>query len=378
MKGIHIVPHIEKEASGPTYSVVNLCKSCIKKGEFIILMTLGKKNNKLSFHKAHPRLEFFSRLGVSPVMRKNLDMLVKVESIDYIHSHGLWEIPTIYAGWVAKKHNIPLIVSPRGGLSKVAMKMGSVWIKRVFWMVFQKKMLSSAACFCVTSDDEYRDIRRMGFTQPVAVIPNGVDFKKRDFFLEKACKKLLFLGRVHPIKGIENLLHTWALVQGKFPNWELEIIGPGDKKYIKKILSIASALQVKRVTFSGALYGEDKWNAYRDASLYILPSFSENFAMTVAESLSVGTPVIATKGTPWSGLIKKNAGFWIGDDIKSIEECLLVSLNMSSKELFEMGLNGSNWMRQEFSWDGVSRQTIEAYEYILDSRLKKPSFVKLQ
>ena len=377
MKGIHIVPHIEKEASGPTYSVVRLCESLIKKGDFIILITLGSKNNKLDFHKAYQRLDFFYRLGVSPKMKKNIDKLVREKSIDYIHSHGLWEMPVIYASWIARKNNIPLIVSPRGALSEKAMKTGLKMVKVIFWTLFQKKALLSATCFHATSDSEYRDIRRMGFTQPVSIIPNGVDIQECKNIVKHTHKTLLFFGRIHPIKGIENLLHAWALVQSKFPDWRLEIAGPASKRYTNKIKLIANQLRIERIDFLGPLYGEHKWSAYKNADLYILPSFSENFGMTIAESLSIGTPVIASKGTPWGSLVRMNAGFWVENDVKSLEDCLREVLNMSVEELHKIGNNGFYWMRKEFSWDGVSKKMLETYQYILYNEEPLSDFIKL-
>jgi len=127
----------------------------------------------------------------------------------------------------------------------------------------------------------------------------------------------------------------------------------------------------------GPLYGEHKWSAYKNADLYILPSFSENFGMTIAESLSIGTPVIASKGTPWGSLVRMNAGFWVENDVKSLEDCLREVLNMSVEELHKIGNNGFYWMRKEFSWDGVSKKMLETYQYILYNEEPLSDFIKL-
>ena len=95
------------------------------------------------------------------------------------------------------------------------------WVKFFFWHFVQKKVLISASCFHATSHGEYKDIRRLGFKQPVSIIPNGIDFQEDIEKIEKPFKTLLFFGRIHPIKGIENLLHAWAELQDIFPNWQL-------------------------------------------------------------------------------------------------------------------------------------------------------------
>jgi glycosyltransferase involved in cell wall biosynthesis len=376
MKGIHIVPSIEEEASGPTYSVVRLCESLVENGHQIILMTLGNTKRNFKFHRSYARVKWFYRLGISPTMKSDIERMVRKGSVEYIHSHGLWMMPNIYAGWIAKKYNIPLIVSPRGALSEKAMKTGSKLVKSFFWNFFQKKVLISASCFHATSNSEYKDIRRMGFKQPVSIIPNGIDFQENIKKIKHPFKTLLFFGRIHPIKGIENLLYAWSEVQIAFPNWRLKIAGPGEKRYIEKVKLISNTLSLQRVEFVGALYGEDKWNAYRNADLYILPSFSENFGMTVAESLSVGTPVITTKGTPWSGLVNKKSGFWVDENKESLASCLHEAL-ADILQLRAMGENGKRWMTQDFSWDLVAKDMSILYAWKIHRNIKNPENIRL-
>jgi len=376
MSGIHIVPSIEEEASGPTYSVVRLCESLVENGCDVLLMTLSNTKRRFEFHRPYLRVKFLYRLGLSPAMKSDIERMVEEGSIEYIHSHGLWMMPNIYAGWVAKKHSIPFIVSPRGALSEKAMKTGSIWVKFFFWHFVQKKVLISASCFHATSHGEYKDIRRLGFKQPVSIIPNGIDFQEDIEKIEKPFKTLLFFGRIHPIKGIENLLHAWAELQDIFPNWQLEIAGPGEKQYVEKIKLISYTLSLKRVGFVGPLYGENKWSAYRRADLYILPSFSENFGMTVAESLSVGTPVLTTKGTPWSSLVNKGAGFWVDNDIESLIFYLREALQDVLK-LRGMGINGKKWMTQDFAWHVIAQDMADFYAWKVRGNLEKPECVIL-
>ena len=376
MKGIHIVPSIEDEASGPSYSVVRLCESLLESGHQVILMTLGDSEKKFSFHRPYKRVKFLYRLGLSSVMKKDIDKIARNDSIDYIHSHGLWMMPNIYAGWIAKKYNIPLIISPRGALSEKAMKTGLILIKNLFWHIFQKKILLSASCFHATSDAEYEDIRRIGFKQPVIIIPNGIDFQEKIKKTKQPHKTLLFLGRIHPIKGIENLLYAWSEVHSFFPDWRLKIAGPGERIYVEKIKSLSSTLSLERVDFLGPLYGKNKWDAYRNSELYILPSFSENFGMTVAESLSVGTPVITTKGTPWRGVIDKKSGYWVENSKNSLVSCLQEALPDLLK-LRKMGLNGQRWMLQAYSWDAVAKEMQAMYAWKIQGNTKATKNIKL-
>jgi glycosyltransferase involved in cell wall biosynthesis len=376
MKGIHIVPSIEEEASGPTYSVVRLCESLEKNSQKVLLLTLGDQNNKHSFHFSYKRSKWFFRLGISSYLFKDLEKIIQDESIDYIHSHGLWMMPNIYAGWAAKKFKIPLIISPRGALSVKAMKTGQLIIKRFFWLFFQRNNLSSASCFHATSEAEYKDIRRLGFEQPVSIIPNGIDFKKITNKNDTPNKTILFLGRLHPIKGIEDLLYSWSNLQNIFPKWSIKIVGPGEIEYLKELKKLVKRLNIKRVKFLGPVYGENKWRLYRSAELFVLPSYSENFGMTVAESLSVGTPVITTKSTPWSGLIESESGFWIEANKESLEICLKEAL-LDPVKLKQMGINGKIWIEKNYSWDLVSKQMTSVYSWLLNNRAKIPHNIKI-
>lgn len=227
MRIIHIVPAIAEEASGPSYSVVRLCESLIAQGQEVTLAALdwSPLPSPQPFLKTFPLGIGPRRLGCSPAMKEWLSKTAQAGAVDLLHNHSLWMMPNVYPGWLAKRHGVPLIVSPRGTLSEWAMHSGST-IKRVFWPWVQKPALAATTCFHATAESEYDDIRRMGFRQPVAVIPNGIDIPKRWPKTPSQSCTLLFLGRIHPKKGIDVLLHAWRAVMNRFPDWDLQIIGP--------------------------------------------------------------------------------------------------------------------------------------------------------
>src|SRR5262249_47512606 len=158
---------------------------------------------------------------------------------------------------------------------------------------------------------------------------------------DKRCngtRTLLFLGRLHPIKGIDILLESWSKVMHRFPQWQLHIAGTdtgyGNKSgYLREMNELASRLKLKRVEFIGPLYGDAKLSAYRGAELFVLPSHSENFGVTVAESLAAGTPAIVTKGAPWEGLETHRAGWWINAGVDSLVATLERAMAESPDQL---------------------------------------------
>ena len=127
----------------------------------------------------------------------------------------------------------------------------------------------------------------------------------------------------------------------------------------------------------GPKYGSEKWQAYRNSDLYVLPSPSENFGMTIAESLASGTPVIATKGAPWADLERFKAGWWIDIDVGSLIFSLRDAMSRDNEELAAMGVQGRKWMKNEFSWNKIGKEMIDVYNWLLDSKLDKPKCIRL-
>jgi glycosyltransferase involved in cell wall biosynthesis len=284
-------------------------------------------------------------------------------TVDVIHNNSIWMMPNVYPGWVTKGTNVPLVVSPHGTFSEWAMQRSRA-IKSIFWHSLQKSALHRTALFHATAESEYEDIRRLGFRQPVALIPNGIDiphFENRRYCGKKT---LLFLGRVHSVKGVNLLLRAWAGLGPAFPDWILRIVGPGDVRYVEKLQGLAASLAVERVSFAGPLYGDAKVEAYRAADLFVLPTHSENFGIAVAEALATGCPVVTTRGAPWSGLVGNRAGWWIDIGVEPLRVALEEAMSKHPAELAQMGLRGRTWMERDFSWGRIAAQMIESYRWI--------------
>ncbi len=379
MKVIHVVPSVSEEASGPSYSVVRLCESLIRQELEVTLATLDGGRPAappLHFHKPFPVGLGPDRLGRSPAMRSWLDGQVGTGAVGLIHNHSLWMLPNVYPGKLARKYGVPLIVSPRGTLSEWAFQRGSK-LKRLFWPLVQKPALTAATCFHATAESEYEDIRRMGFRQPVCVIPNGIDIPQAKQMSLTDERTLLFLGRIHPKKGLDNLLRAWQVCEQHFPEWRLRIAGPDNDGYLPKMQALAEELRLKNVAFCGPLYGEAKHAAYREADIFVLPTHSENFGMTVAEALAVGTPAIVTRGAPWSGLERHRAGWWIDVGVEPLAACLKEAMSQPRSELMDMGRRGREWMKAEFSWVNAAQKMAETYRWVMEgsAAIERPDWV---
>lgn len=379
MRVIQIVPTIAEEASGPSYSVVRLSEALIAQQQEVTLAALdwGPMVSPLSFLKTFPLGIGPRQLGRSPELRRWLIAETVTGQTDLIHSHGLWTMPNVYPAKACKRGHCSLVISPRGMLSAWALQW-SARKKKIFWRLCQESALKAATCFHATAECEYEDIRQLGFKQPVCIVPNGIDVppnQEKRWGNDK--RRLLFLGRIHPKKGMDILLRAWQAVESRFPDWELQVVGPDNNGYLAEMQELAKRLQLKRVVFTGVLYGEEKLRAYREASLFVLPTYSENFGLTVGEALAVGTPAIVSRGAPWAGLESYGAGWWIEIGVEPLVICLEEALSCSTENLVEMGRRGRSWMEAEFSWGHIGRQMAETYRWLLDRSLPVPHCVRL-
>lgn len=303
------------------------------------------------------------KLGVSPEMRTAL----LASDADVFHTHGLWMMPNVYPAVASHRVHRPLVISPRGMLGPEALRFSSV-AKRAVWALGQGWAARGARCLHATSEQEYNDIRAFGLNAPIAVIPNGIDLSEpiaSTAHLGPRTKPfVLSLGRIHPKKGIDRLIAAWRQLESDFPHWTLRIIGPSEKGYAEALRRQTAALGLSRVSFEDSFFGESKRRLYREAELFVLPTLNENFGIVVAEALANETPVICTKGAPWSGLNTESCGWWIDHGADALAVTLRHAMSLSPAKRAEMGARGREWMQREFSWERVARQMVEVYSWL--------------
>ena len=324
----------------------------------------SKGDHDICFPQDFPRIPIVRNLRLSQGLTRALDE--QGPKLDVIHNHGLWLMPNVMAGRVAQRSRKPFVLAPEGMLSSVALGF-SHRKKRLFWALWQEKVVRSASCIHVMSEQEHDEVRAFGLNNPVAVIPNGIDLPELETQSRSGPGKdriLLSLGRIHPKKGLDRLLRAWATVEKAHPAWRLRIVGPDELGHAAELAGLVDELKLKRVSIEPPIAGRTKTIAYQQADLFVLPTLNENFALTVAEALAAETPVIATKGAPWQGLEAEGCGWWIDQDVDSLTAKLNTAMAATREELKKMGVKGRTWMARDFSWDRIAHDILDLYRWL--------------
>lgn len=373
MRLCHIVPSLEDRHGGPSKSVRALANSMARLGKNTELLTtadaaaapLRAENddaNLLVFPREAPRW-----LCRSPGLHAHLEKTVH----DCVHHHSLWLLTLRYAHRAAERHATRLIISPRGMMSGWAYRHRR-WRKRIAELVVHPGAFAAASGWHATSPEEADDIRRLGFRQPVCVAPNGVEVPApaalavaRQHWLEfhppLAGRRIaLFYSRFHRKKRLRELIDLWlSAARGE---WLLVIAGLPEEFSVAEINGwiAAAGAQNRIVAFDGTGHPPP----FALASLFLLPSQSENFGLVIAEALAAGVPALVTDATPWSGLLGKNAGWCV--PWPEYGASLDRALKLDAAALEKMGGEGRRWMSADFTWERSARLLLEFYHHLLN------------
>lgn len=307
-------------------------------------------------------------LGYAPEMLQALRDFAP----DLVHVHGLWTYPSLAAHRWHRETGRPYVVSAHGMLmpTSLSYKPGRKTIAR---RLFQDAVLRGAGVLHATSEDEAAAYRGLGFQNRLVCIPLGLQANPvPEVGRNSPRRRLLFLGRLHHEKGIDWLIEAWLHLERDFPDWDLSVVGPQDPGYTKEMARLEQLASGKRVTFVGPLYGEAKDLYVAGSDLFTMPSRSENFGLTAAESLVMEVPVIATKGTPWSGLTSMEAGWWIDPGAQALEAALRMAMTLPRSDLHRKGQNGRRWIETAFSWTASGRKWQSVYESLTAPAIHDP------
>lgn len=392
MKVLHVIPSYEPAWAfgGTVTATTNLCRTMARQGLDITVYTTDAdgKGGHLDVTLNEPLdlggvkvCYFYCDLGLkkafySSMLSKRIKETVK--DFDLVHVSAIWQWIQVNVNRACKNSQIPYIVSPNGSFIRYAWKQ-NILKKRPYWYLVGRKTIEDSAAIHFTTEVEREDslfTLRPLKPIPTFVVPNGIGLKKgartqdmrevlnipEDKFL------MLFLGRIHRIKGIEYILEALALIR----DWEvyLLIVGPQeDREYYNYLRALSRELNVdNNIVWHEAVNGNEVSNFYDCSNLYVLPSYSENFAMTVVEAMACGLPVLISKNVGiWREVQADGAGFVAGQDVQEIAN-ILRRISKDRQSVLQLSQNARKSAENRYEINKVSSLMIKAYEDVLTGR----------
>jgi glycosyltransferase involved in cell wall biosynthesis len=374
---VSVIPSLAKADGGYTFSVSKLCEAAANAGVKHSLVTIQAPIGK-PYHFPNVDLvetvwvggfrfqaaRFFWSLAFKSTLRSHC----RTRGVQIIQSHGIWTQPNHVAACVARELGLPFIVSAHGTLEPWALR-HHAWKKRPAWRLWVLRDLRSAGVLRATAEQEVQAMRALGLRNPIALIPNGADLPPVSEGSEirgqkSGVRSALFISRIHPSKGLLNLVAAWSKVRPA--GWRVVVCGPdecGHTQQVKRAVTKAGLAGV--FDFKLPVYGPEKESLYASADLFVLPTFSENFGLVIAEALAAGVPVVTTKGAPWEELHTHQCGWWIDIGVEPLAAALREAVALSDEQRRNMGQRGRRLVEENYGWPNIGRNMKAVYAWVL-------------
>jgi len=388
MNVLHVVAYFVPAYcyGGPPRSVLALCQALQSEGvDVAVLTSSANGENELPdsiiqcesvdgipvkyVHRSFPKSLFYSK--------EQLPWLyVHLADYDIVHIHGCWNLFVWQVGYVCRKMKIPYIISPRGMLEAEAMKFSAVK-KRFAYAMIERRQIKQASLLHATSVNELTSINSLNLNVPVAVLPNIIEFPQG--VASKGCLLrlmldiaeddfvVLFVGRIHPIKGLEVLCAAIRQLKQSSSDIRLVLVGDGEVEYVSKLKSeFSDLIGSNNLYFTGHLEGVEKADAYLSANTFALMSQSENFGLAAAEAMSYGLPVILSKGCPWPQIENWQAGYWVEASTPMVADAIQ-KLSQNRSMAIAMGEHAKENIFTYLDWKLIANKMKLVYTGILSN-----------
>lgn len=300
---------------------------------------------------------------------------------DIIHQQGIWLYFSRVVSKYKKNNNVKVVIQPHGMLDQWAIQ-NSFLKKKIVSFFYEKNNLEKADCLHALNIEEYKSIRELGYLNPIAIIPNGIEIPQIEDSSVKKSNILLYIGRIHPKKGLELLIDALFLIKSQSENilkeWVVRIGGWDQNNHEAHLKNKVKEYGLEDIVcFIGPVFNQLKEKELRMAKGFVLPSYSEGLPMTILEAWSYGLPTIMTEKCNLNIGFDKDAAIKISLDSTDIATKLIHFFNLSDQERNQIGINGYKLVQERFTWDQVAFKTELMYNWLL-GKADKPEFVILE
>lgn len=354
MKILHVITGLQK-AAGTSVFCGEVCNGLSGLGHEVTLAVINDANRE-KFYPVDPRVRIVSIASI----------IGGAVRFDIVHIHGVWS-PILHrvVAW-AVKNDLPIVWSPHGMLAPWAMR-HKWWKKWLPWHLYQKRDLMLAKTLHATSQQEVEWIRALGFTQPITIAPLGTHLPSMKSGSVKREKVLLFVGRIYPVKALDRLIQSFAMIPLEVRReWRLRIVGPDQAGHKKCLEAMIRDLELGgSVEFSGPRYGEELDTEYDMCDCLALVSHTENFGATVVDAMAHAKPVITSLNTPWREVSERGCGWWVSNEPLKLATTIAEMMSMPEDERLQIGANGRRHVEEKYTWDAVVKEMVGGYESLL-------------
>ena len=373
LRVLHVSPYFfpAHVYGGPIQSTYRLCVASAQLGCDIRVLTtnangtqrvLALPTTRAVTLEGGVQVRYCARVGqhsASPSLLAGLGPAVRWAEV--VHLQAVYSFPTLPTLLACRLLGRPLVWSPRGALQRWT---GTTRARaKAVWEQASRLVAPARLRLHVTSEDEAEASQRRLPNVRTQVIPNGMDVPAQvEHVPGDGVLRLLFLGRLHPIKALENLLDACQLLDQRGVVWQLTVAGTGEPAYQERLCERArQAGLAGRVRWAGQVSDAAKPGLFAETDVLVLPSHTENFGMVVAEALGHAVPVIASRGTPWARLEEIGCGLWTDNSAAALAAAVDRLRRMPRRE---MGARGRAWIAREFGWDSVARSMLALYHEV--------------
>lgn len=390
MKVLHVQETLSPRYGGPATVLPRLAKAQADAGHKVVVATTNADHPSGTYHDpgwdtlADGAVRvFYATAGLAPLqVSASLARYLRraIPEFDVVHVHGLYRFPTTLAAYLSRRHGVPYVIRPHGSLDPylyARSTSGQLRLKRIYERWLDLPNLNAASAIHYTAEEERERASFLNLRSPSFVIPNGLAWEGYETLPDRGEMRarwgvgdaplILFLGRLHSKKGLDLLVPAFDMVRRHKPNAQLVIAGPENDSYGQTVRNLVSERGLgSAVHFVGPLYGADVVQAYVDADVFALPSYTENFGMTVVEAMACALPVvISDQVNIHSEVAGARAGLVTRCDAEEVSAALLTVLAAENDRRQVMGGTGRRLVQERYSWPAIVDALSEEYAALI-------------